>query len=101
MGTHPKVVARALAIDNGRLCGGRCTSARMVALCLSCRCTIAASKGNALLGLQVTTDTSAHCRKALGQAEGAIEDYQAALKLQPNNKEAAQALQDLQASKEL
>ena len=40
------------------------------------------------------------CRKALCQTESATEDYQAALKLQPNNKEAAQALQELQASQE-
>ena len=38
------------------------------------------------------------CRKALSQTVGAAEDFQAALKLQPNNKEAAQALQQLQAS---
>ncbi len=51
--------------------------------------------------MQVTADMIALCRKALGQTEGAVEDYRAAMKLQPNNKEAAQALQDLQASKEL
>ena len=40
--------------------------------------------------------TEAHLlrRKALGARDGAEEDYQSVLKLQPSNKEAAQALQE-------
>ena len=38
------------------------------------------------------------CRKALGASDGAREDYQSVLKLQPSNKEAAQALQELEPS---
>lgn len=84
---------------NGRLPSvGTACSARLVDLCLRCPgFTVAGIQAHAGRRL-VSTDMRGLCRKALSQTEGAAEDLQAALKLQPNNREATQALQQLQAS---
>ena len=41
------------------------------------------------------TDTSFQCRKAMRQIDLAKDDYEAVLKLQASNKEAAHAMQEL------